>query len=102
MIAGIQRLIDAHDHEYKPDDETTIAASWGGDLMIWLGELNPGQTASGALVFDVPTGATRVAVRLHDGLISRGAVVHSRWRRDTPDRIDRAAASPAPAWRCAH
>jgi serine/threonine-protein kinase len=78
MVAGMQRLIDARDREHKPDDAATIKANVGRDLKIWLGELNPGQTASGSLIFDIPTGAKPVVVRLHDGPISRGAVVRLR------------------------
>lgn len=78
MIAGMQRLIDADDREFKPHDAATIGANWGGDMEIWWGDLNPGRTVSGTIVFDVPTGATPVAVRLHDGFLSGGTVVGLR------------------------
>jgi hypothetical protein len=59
-----QVIIDDQGREFKPDSD------FSSDL--WLNELNPGQTVSGTLDYQL-FGANPVAIELHDSFLSGGA-----------------------------
>ncbi len=65
--ADKQKLIDAKGAEYSYSSEGTLAAAAEGTENIWLKEINPGNTLTGQLVFDIPTDAKPTKMHLSDG-----------------------------------
>ena len=63
FLESEQKLIDEQEREHS-----TANASWQlGDESLVLTEINPGNTASGALLFDIPADATPVSIKLSGG-----------------------------------
>lgn len=58
-----QKLIDEQDREHS----TSSAAYLLDEENLWLTEINPGNTATGALLYDIPTDATPVRIHLSSG-----------------------------------
>ncbi len=42
---------------------------------VWVNKINPGNTLTGNIVFDIPTDAKITSLELHDSALSRGATV---------------------------
>lgn len=66
-----QKLIDAQGREYSNDTEAGIYAN----TNYTVGDINPGNTASVVIVFDVPADAQPKTVELHDSMFSGGTEV---------------------------
>lgn len=69
---GAQKLIDAKGREYSAD---TGAAIWLEGSNSFLKEINPGNSVTGFLLFDVPKNVDLRAVELHDSIFSGGVTV---------------------------
>lgn len=67
-----QKVKNAEGQEFSNDTSAEIAVA-GGDA--WINEINPGNTAKGKVVFDVPADATIVSAELHDSSFSNGVEV---------------------------
>lgn len=70
-----QKLIDAQGREFGPD--TSAALNLDTDVAFW-DELNPGNTVSMPVVFDMPADAVPTAIELHDSMFSGGVTVSLR------------------------
>ncbi len=70
-----QKLIDAQGREFGPD--TSAALNLDTDVAFW-DEINPGNTVTMPVVFDMPAGAVPDAIELHDSMFSGGATVSLR------------------------
>ncbi|MEE2034697.1 DUF4352 domain-containing protein [Rhodococcus chondri] len=66
-----QKLIDVQGREFANDTEAEIYAN--DDFTI--GDINPGNTASVVVVFDIPADAQPKTLELHDSMFSGGATV---------------------------
>lgn len=66
-----QTLVDDQGREHS----TSSAGMFLEDNDLWLQEINPGNTAEGVIVFDIPADATPVELELHDSIFSDGVVV---------------------------
>ncbi len=66
-----QIVRDAKGREFSSDSAGVYID--GND--IWLTEVNPGNTAKGVLVYDMPTDAQPSEIELHDSLFSGGVTV---------------------------
>jgi hypothetical protein len=69
---GSQKEFDAQDREFSAD---STAAVYLGDGSTFLNQINPGNTVSGTVVFDVPADTTLTRVELHDSPFSGGVEV---------------------------
>lgn len=69
-----QKAFDAQGREFTPDDTAMIYASTASS-STWLQDINPGNSVSGAIIFDVPKDATLVTAELHDSTFSGGVKV---------------------------
>lgn len=67
-----QKVKNAQGQEFSNDTSAEIAVG-GGDA--WVNEINPGNTAKGKVVFDVPADTTIVSAELHDSSFSNGVEV---------------------------
>jgi hypothetical protein len=76
MSGGDQYAIDSEIRRHAADWEATFANAPDGDMN--LEDINPGNTARGEIVFDVPENAKIVELELHDGMFSGGVVVDVR------------------------
>lgn len=63
------------DREYAVDDAATIYAS-GSSASPWLTEVNPGNSLTGPIVFDIPKGQHLTKLVLHDSAFSGGVEVN--------------------------
>lgn len=75
MFDDNQKLRDADGREFSADTEAAIHLK-NNDL--WLKEVNPGNTATGTLIYDMPAGATPASLELHDSAFSGGVTVSLR------------------------
>ncbi|BAL91248.1 hypothetical protein AMIS_60280 [Actinoplanes missouriensis 431] len=68
-----QKAFDAKEVEYSVDSSAAIYAN--GESQLLLSEINPGNSAKGKLVFDVPAGTKLTSLELHDSVFSGGVTV---------------------------
>lgn len=69
-----QYLFNASGQKYNYDSEATIYANPSNSTF--LNTINPGNSASGTVVFDVPKGVTLKTAELHDSAFSDGVKVN--------------------------
>ncbi|MBD2759428.1 DUF4352 domain-containing protein [Yimella sp. cx-573] len=72
MFDSNQKLTDAQGRQFSPDSG---AAIYMKNNDIWMKEINPGNTLSGTLVYDMPADAKPVKLELHDSMFSGGTTV---------------------------
>jgi len=65
-----QVLVDEQGREHS----TSSASIWL-DEGLWLDEINPGNSMSGVLLYDIPADAVPTALELHDSMFSDGVTV---------------------------
>ncbi|WP_435278738.1 DUF4352 domain-containing protein [Rhodococcus yananensis] len=70
-----QTLIDDQGREFTAD--TSAALNLDSDVTLW-DEINPGNTVTMPVVFDMPVDATPAAIELHDSMFSGGVTVSLR------------------------
>lgn len=68
-----QKLLNSAGQVYSPDTTATLTNSNNSDAL--LAQINPGNTAQGVLVFDIPKDQTAVSAELHDSSFSGGVKV---------------------------
>jgi hypothetical protein len=64
--------------QYSVDTEAGFAANEGGSgdsTNVWLQEINPGNSVTGVLVWDIPAGRKLSKLELHDSVFSNGVEV---------------------------
>jgi hypothetical protein len=69
----MQAAIGADGTSYSADSEAGVYVNEGGQALIAMVE--PGETLTAVLVFDIPTGTSLATVQLHDTPGSKGATV---------------------------
>jgi len=74
-----QRLLDSTGKNYEPQSSAGETLP-GNDSFDGL-NLNPGLSANGAIVFDVPKSVTPIAIELHDGMFSTGQQVSLKGKK---------------------
>jgi sRNA-binding protein len=65
LMSDNQKLLDKKGREYSSDSEASIYADGASDL--WIEEINPGNTAKGVVVFDIPTSVKPAQASLAGG-----------------------------------
>jgi hypothetical protein len=73
LDATSQYLYDAQNHKYSADTEASIDANPSGGTFY--NSINPGNSVTGVVVFDIPKGVTPVTGELHDSAFSGGVKV---------------------------
>ncbi|MDH6239737.1 DUF4352 domain-containing protein [Aurantimicrobium minutum] len=74
MFADNQKGFDAEGREFAPD---TSAMIYDGEASgAWMKEINPGNTLTGSLLYDIPAGASLTSLELHDSAFSAGVKVN--------------------------
>lgn len=68
-----QKITDDQGRQFSPN--STAAIYLDENNKVWITEINPGNTVSGTLVFDMPEGSTPVSIELHDSAFSGGVKV---------------------------
>lgn len=69
-----QKAYDAKGAEYSADSSAAIYVNTGRQ-STFLNTINPGNTVSGVVVFDVPKGTKLARLELHDSAFSDGVAV---------------------------
>ncbi len=63
-----QKLLDAKGNEYSYSSEATVALmSQKGESDLWLKEINPGNSVTSQIVFDIPSDVEPTILHLSDG-----------------------------------
>lgn len=70
---GDQKMFDAQGREFKAD--TAAALNLDTDVAFW-DEINPGNTVTLKVVYDMPAGAVPASMELHDSMFSGGTEVN--------------------------
>lgn len=68
-----QKLLNTGGQQYSPDTTATLYNSNNSDAFV--NEINPGNTAQGVIVFDIPKDQAPVTAELHDSSLSGGVKV---------------------------
>lgn len=66
FMSDDQKLFDAQGNEYSYSTEGTIA-TMGDKSDLWFEEINPGNSVTGEIVFDIPEGVKPAKIHLSDG-----------------------------------
>lgn len=74
MFADNQKLVDSTGKQYSYSSSATIYAAPDNN-STWYDEINPGNTVTGDILYDVPAGVTPVTAILHDSAYSGGVKV---------------------------
>lgn len=72
FLSSDQKVLNAEGQEFSNDTAAELAIN---DSDVWLNEINPGNTAKGKVVFDVPADTSIVKAMLHDSSFSDGVEV---------------------------
>lgn len=71
-----QYAYNAQKQKYSADTTAAIYSNSNSSGSTWYNEINPGNTVSGDLFFDMPAGVNPVEVELHDSGFSGGVRVN--------------------------
>ena len=72
MFDSNQRV---RDEQGRTFDANSTAGIYLDGNELWLEDINPGNSVSGTLVFDMPDGASPLEIELHDSAFSGGVTV---------------------------
>ena len=75
LFSGDQKLVDNQNKQYSADDQATFYAAPQGSSSTWYNDINPGNTVTGDIIFDVPKDVTPVTAELHDSAFSGGVKI---------------------------
>lgn len=76
LDATSQYLFNAAGQKYSADSTATIyAASPDSSNSTWFANINPGNSVTGDVIFDIPKDQTPVTAELHDSAFSTGTKV---------------------------
>lgn len=75
LFSANQKLLNGNT-EYSADDTATLYAGPSGSTSTWLNNINPGNSVSGVIVFDVPKDVTPTQAELHDSAFSGGVKIN--------------------------
>jgi Domain of unknown function (DUF4352) len=71
-----QYVYDASGRKFSADSAADIDLSGAnGQGSTWLNDINPGNTVTGKIAFDMPVGDKAVKIDLHDSIFSNGVTV---------------------------
>lgn len=73
LLSSNQYLLNAGGQKYSADDVATMYNTPNG--TSWYNDINPGNSVTGAIVFDVPKDQTPTTAELHDSAFSGGVKV---------------------------
>jgi len=74
LLSSNQFLLNASGQKYSADDTATLYNAPNG--TSWYNDINPGNSVTGAIVFDVPKDQTPTTAELHDSAFSNGVKVN--------------------------
>ncbi len=74
ILSSNQYLFNAEGQKYSADDVATMYNTPNGSS--WYNNINPGNSVSGTIVFDIPKDQTAVSAELHDSAFSNGVKVN--------------------------
>jgi hypothetical protein len=74
LTDSAQFVYDASGRKYDADAAADVQLNGNGNVLF--NEINPGNTVTGLIAFDMPSGTQAVKAELHDSLFSGGVTVH--------------------------
>lgn len=73
LFVDNQYLLNATGQKFSADSAATLVANPSSDT--WIGEINPGNSIEGIMVFDIPKDQVPTVAELHDSAFSDGVKV---------------------------
>jgi energy-coupling factor transporter transmembrane protein EcfT len=73
FFEGHQKLLNAGNQQYSPDTVATLYNA--SNSNVFSSQINPGNSAEGVLIFDIPKDQVPVTAELHDSGLSGGVKV---------------------------
>jgi Domain of unknown function (DUF4352) len=73
LLDSVQKAVGSDGAVYGPDSTAGVIASSG--TSVWVNVVNPGNSVTGKIVFDIPDGASLAKLELHDSAFSTGTTV---------------------------
>ena len=73
LLDSVQKAIGSDGAVYGPDSTAGVIASSG--TSTWVNVVNPGNSVTGKIVFDIPDGAQLTKLELHDSAFSTGTTI---------------------------
>lgn len=70
-----QYVYDARGRKFDANTTADLDANPGNNGGVFLNDINPGNSVSGVILFDLPRGDKAVKAELHDSVFSGGVVV---------------------------
>lgn len=70
-----QYVYDAQGSKFEADSEAGWYLNGVEGASVWLEDINPGNSITGKMAFDMPAGAEPVSAELHDSAFSGGVTV---------------------------
>lgn len=74
LVSSNQYLLNASGQKYSADDTATLYNAPNG--TSWYNDINPGNSVTGAIVFDIPKDQAPATAELHDSAFSGGVKVN--------------------------
>lgn len=74
FTAEAQKAYNAAGQEFEPASTATLYVNPGNGSTLWA-DINPGNSVTGVVVWDIAAGAVLTRLELHDSLFSSGAQV---------------------------
>ncbi len=74
FLSQYVKLVDAGGKTYDPDSTASLYAN--PNNQAWLAAINPGNSLTGPVFFDVPAGTKPVGVQVTDGPMSKGQTIN--------------------------
>lgn len=69
-----QYVYDAAGRKYEADLSAGISAN-SSDSQVWIAPINPGNSVTGVMVYDMPKGDKPASIEVHDSAFSGGATI---------------------------
>lgn len=75
LDSSSQYLFNAAGQKYAADGTATLYAEPSGASSTWYNDVNPGNSVTGDIIFDIPKDQTPATAELHDSAFSGGVKV---------------------------
>lgn len=73
FVSNYVKIVDATGKTYDADPTATLYAN--PNQSAWVAAINPGNSITGPILFDVPVGTKAVSIRVSDNMFSKGETI---------------------------
>lgn len=76
FLSNYVKVVDAVGKTYDADPTATLYAN--PDQSAWVAAINPGNSITGPILFDVPVGTTAASIQVSDNMFAPGTTINLR------------------------